>query len=939
MEDATSSYNWSRNGFIAYADHSDNEHNLSVSHLESLDKGKTWSLSKKKSLVVRLNSTSPINEISRLEWSPSGMDLSVIDEYGNISILTSGVHKVTTATSNSPVFVPTSFEEIETMHQDYISSPQSGSSFKILDFKWLNIDKPVIANSPAIRQQDGKYSFGVHQYKSYGCVHPVSNKSGFFIIRQNGSLEFFYQTLNAAKVEYQKTSIKLNNSSGAASGTNNSHHSHNANNSKEKQMGTWLSHANFGFYRDGPVCVTTFSPIDSYIRVYKVTVNWGYNQQMNKLEPSLVVETIINEQMHKFDADYNALSIDKIEVLSANFSAELNVDIIINFKNSDDENVLLSKYHLNNKFTNVRKDSLEPVESFYTLDLVGEIEMPYKVNNITSQNFGFYIMLTIEKDGVDELQIRSRKNFKLYSAANTNAISTLVDFGFKFPSLPIVSNTKNYICLSPCSASYVSISSAKGSELQFHYGVKSEASGKFQNEQEMKQISVGLAHLFSSSCYLNSTGDELLPVIQQILLNNPEHSEKFLDILLKECHSSLNFSLDCPKDQIDKIIVSPPIQKLIWLQYSLGQYSADSTKTAIGKSILNLRLTAFSVMLTLRTIFHQQQKINKRGTVENVSDSIMRSDTVLSTLGTVNWFIDFLIFAVQELMHLHDNSEHKTIIVPLLLAKIPRNLIIYAIAGIKRVESFLIKIEEHNNNIFKQSGAAAQVAPQVHFIKDVLTKSLDKLKRLKDHNINLDKLEEFLGSVENLLQLPDTFTKEQKIENEQELIIQNQIPSYFKDQNIVGKLLDLFQSTYAIPNEARMFDLYQANTQSLELTIKKNQIPKRVYSVNKSKKRPFTINQSKLIDNVTKVQLIVTPEVLNNLKKCNRCCRITATNPTNQASTSSDIVLGPGYSYGDEHHIPGIINGIHAGSWMAAFQRNCICGGLWCPLEKNYVLV
>ncbi|KAH3680924.1 hypothetical protein WICMUC_000067 [Wickerhamomyces mucosus] len=909
--------NWSKNGIIAYSDLKDSK-NLSFTNIESIDGGSTWSLAPKRSYSIRLNETSKINEISQLIWSSNGNDLSVIDNFGNLSIITLGLKKTNIGNNqnnnSTNNFINSCLEDLETIYQDYnINIHSKNSSMEILDFKWLNNEKPIIANSPAIKQSNGNYNYSVHQYKSYGCIHIVNNKSGFFLIRKNGLLELHYQTLNNSKLEFAKISIRLGvsiNQNKIDQQNNNTDNVDNGNLIIENQ---WLSQAKITYLRDGHVIIVTYNPIDQYLKVYKILVNWGYNQQTNTLQPSLQVEILINEKFTKFDpkTNYLPLKIDQIKLIPPNFSTDTDLDILINFINQDDENVILCKYQITNKFKNLKlqkdDDDSNEIEGYYIFKLVEEIEIEEKILDISTQNFGFLLILILEnKLGEVEIQTRSRKTLKLHD--QINSICTLSDFGFKFPSIPISKSQK--ICLSPSFSGFVSLNNYN--ELEFFHGISKINSNEIfsQNNESLKTISVGISYLFSSACYLSLSADELIPLIQKILVDNPNYREEFITKLLKECHTSLNFSLDYPKDQIDKIIVSPPVQKLLSLQNSLA-------------------------------IFHQQQRINKRGSFETLSDAIIRSDTVLSNLGTINWFSDFLIFSIQELIKFNQDSTHKTVILSLILGKISRNLIIYSIAGIKRIENFLIKIEEHNNNYIKQNISNSNKNPSIDLIKEILTKSFDKLKLLKKFQTQFDQFETFLNSLEKLIQIPEnSLNSLEKLEIEQYLILENKIPEFFFQNNqLMPKILELFQNTFVINND-NLSSIYLHDCQWLNLQIKENQLPTSIIlKDNNLIKNSLRIDlNKKLVDDITKLKLIINPIILKNLKVCNRCGNITVSNPSH--GTINEI-FGSNYSYGDEYSIPGILNGVHSGNWMIAFQRSCTCGGFWGYFNReseNYII-
>lgn len=918
----SSKISWSKNGFIAYSDPTPTT-NLSITKLESI-KGSSWRLAPKKIYQIKTSPNSKLNPITNVYWSTSGMDLAIIDDIGNITILSTGVLKSTSSHQLS------CFEDVDIIYQDDIcersastakvqpkilSSSRGDSITKVIAFKWLNVDKPIISNSPAVRvltssdsmvssgaAADGAaassdssgyaYSYAVHQYKSYGALHPVQGKNGFFTVRRNGQVDFYYQYNNAA-MDFQKKSIFLED--------------------VENLKSLWLEHANIGFNRDGSIIVASYSPLIKALRVYKILVDWGNISNNAKLQPVLKVEKLISEPLNIIASNGFPQELTGIDIISPNFSLDTELELLLTFTGPGVTNgkTLLQKYQISNEFKNLRfkndgsgygsgSTQSTTVEGYYTLAQTGEVTLNEEILDISFKNFGFLAILTL-KNG--EIQLRNRKNLHLLGGRNNEvippAISTLLDAGFKF-DLP---NFKpESIAVSPNMCGYVALNPETNT---LEYKTASRPKHQFA-KGEILTLSASFGYKYSSACFTNMSSDDLIIAIQEEIFKIEDKSirDQLILAILQESHRALNFSLDHSKDQIDRLLVNPPIQKLLSLQYSLGKLQPTNEISSIALAILNLRLVSFSIMLSLRTLFHHQQRITKKGS-ESLMDAIYRSENILSTLGTINWFIEFLIFTIQDLLNCYDetssNKDHfDTIVFALLLSKIPRSLIIYSIAGIKRIDGFLMKIQELNNA--NNPGALNM---------EILNKSIERYKYLLEL-IDLEKFEKFLIEIETISQR--NLDKSASLGIEQTLIFQNKIPPSFVSSipTILDKFHDHFQDS------ANFSELYFHDTKWLHFQIQSNDKTLKKIFLGPNDKVPILFNlNDTLVDDVTKI--VITNK--EKLKKCLRCEYITSNDTDGFFSNS----------------IKGSNSNANLNHWPVAFHRTCLCGSCWVYIDPSEV--
>lgn len=872
------------------------------------------------------------------------MDLAIIDDIGNLTILSTGVLKNTSSHQLS------CFEDVDIIYQDDICERSNISKIpktpgistgdsltKAIAFKWLNVDKPIISNSPAVRvltssesmvssgaAADGAaassdssgyaYSYAVHQYKSYGTLHPIQGKSGFFAVRRNGEVDFYYQWNNTG-FDFKKITILLED--------------------VDNLKLLWLEHASIGFNRDGSVIIAVYSPLAKSLRVYKVIVDWGdlnnnnsnnnNNNSTNsntKIQPSLKVEKLISEPLSAVGSNGFPQELTGIDVISPNFSLDTELELLFTFEGPgvSGGKTILQKYQISNEYKNLRfkNDSngypnsngmttTTNVDGYFTLVQTGEAILNEQVLDISFKNFDFIIVLTL-KNG--EIQLRNRKNLFEMGSGNQDiipsAISTLLDADFKF-ELPKF--TPEFISISPNLCGYVALNSKDRGTLEYQATTRPKHEMK---KGEILTLSAAFGYKYSSACFTNMSSDDLIIAIQAEVLKIEDINvrNQLILAILQESHRALNFSLDHSKDQIDRLLVNPPIQKLLSLQYSLGKLQPINEVSSIALAILNLRLVAFSIMLSLRTLFHHQQRITKKGS-ESLMDAIYRSENILSTLGTINWFIEFLIFTIQELMaYFADEAsqedpsnrvEHQTIVFAILLSKIPRSLVIYSIAGIKRIDGFLIKIQELNSA--NNPGSLNS---------EILNKSVERYKHLLTL-IDLERYEKFLIEIESIFQR--NLEKSASLSIEQTLIFQNKIPpSYLSSINVV---LTKFQEQFQANSD--LLELYLHDTEWLHFQMKRNPKISRIL-LKPTDKVPILFNMNDtLIDDVTKV--VITNK--ERLKKCLRCEYITS-NDTEGFFSNSIKGTAPNANLNLNH-------------WPVAFHRTCLCGSCWVYIDSSEV--
>lgn len=835
---------WSKNGFVAYAhpNHA-NGTNLSVSNLQSV-KSSAWHL-------ARADHFKPTpDDVKHLEWSPSGADLCVVDRSGSLAVLSTGYIK-----SNKQHQVST-FQDVDLVYSDTVGAAGHNrllaqhSTSQVVAVKWLNVDKPIISNSPAVRNSaDDGYTYTVHQYRSFGAMHPIGGKGAFLAVRCNSVLELHYQD----GAEYRKISAPLD--------------------------AEYVTLANVGFMRDGTIVVVTYSPISQRLKSFTVVIDWGISSNQgststaqgsasNKISPVLKVARLLSEPCVKI-LDDTPLVLKRIDILSQNFSLDTELEILLSFQKDADS--VIYKYEIS---------GFKEKEGLLSYNIISELHLSDEICSIVFKDFEFLVVVIFNTGRVE---VFKRKH--LAPAGNSKTtISSLFDANFEFQR----HKQCRYLAVSPNLAGYVYLDT----DYQLHYDLVAE---RREPATDQAVVSAAFGYKYSSACFTNTSSEDLIILIQNELIKLTDFTkrENFIKLVLKESHKALNFSLDHSKDQIDRLLVNPPIQKLLSLQYSLGKFLKKNDSSLIALSILNLRLVSFSIMLSLRTLFHNQQRINKKGS-ESLTDSIYRCESILSILGTINWFIEFLVFIVQDLIRQVNNYDKSgdSIVLSILLSKIPRSLIIYSINGIKKIDSFLNKISEVSNNKL-----------QLPYLSlELLNKSIERFHYLKNL-IELDKVEVFLKSIDQLLaaEYDNMKSKSISIQVEQDLIFSNTIPINYK--NLLPQMLNSFNENFLQTSKNNLSALYLHDTTWLGFQTADNEIPLKILLTT----QPKLVLPKILIDDVTKTIIINR----NKLKKCTRCDYITGYDQ-NEGILMANFGLGGNITH-----------------WPVAFHRTCVCGSCW----------
>lgn len=637
------------------------------------------------------------------------------------------------------------------------STPRQRRLNQLVTMKWLNIQKPVIASAPAIKlKQDdsspvtngcasklgaasqdahGSYfTYKAHQYKPYGAMHPLMTKQACIGIRRNGQICLWHQEDHG--IEYKRVSTMLD---------------------LEGDDDEVLD-ASIAFSRSGDVIVAVHTITSNSLKFYDIKIDWGYLVEAAKhlatmpsyrvpdderIPPKLVVGKIFKYNLGDLSANNQRLV--SIDMISPNFHQSTEIEVLLTFEkervySKDPVKTTLVRYQLkevlvsdkiHQAFKDIGKKSTSNMDSLMQKKRYQMIYMqrftfnesilsiqPMKLEMILVVSFCNGMIKLLERGSFEFHENPYNRKFDSNEEEEDSlipsSISTLIDAGFEFPQMEI---QPEFCCVSPnlCSYTFIPFNSSR-------LYIKSLQSKIDPSFYEMKKSGLllttasALALTHTSACYLGFFTDDLIAAIRIELVHiaktvSPGRSNRLLVAILQECQRAINLNIDISTDQTDKMSQNQPLQRLLTLQLSLGTDTnwKRNRSAKIALSIVNMRFVASSVMYAIHTIYSNMQRFSHKGlnTIDTYANSKVREDSIIYIIGVIRWCLDYVAFLGKELLELQSafqNNNQTTIsqlmeklcMVPLMLGKVPRLFLIFSIANIRRLFSFVQKFVEKN---------------------------------------------------------------------------------------------------------------------------------------------------------------------------------------------------------------------------------------------------
>ncbi|RCK65519.1 Mediator of RNA polymerase II transcription subunit 16 [Candida viswanathii] len=921
---------WSRNGFIAYIPPTPtSKSNMLLTYLENVN-GVTWQLSKPLPINVKVdNSVNFLPQLSLVSWSTLSTDLAISDIYGNFYILLAGVRMLESKDTTSPSFELTSYNHMEMIYRDIINddinSPVNPGAL-VIAYKWLNIEKTQVWNKPATRvnldtpSNDGNsfiYAYGVNQHQAHGVCHPIPTKQAVLVLRKNGQLMLYYQ--GEHKVEYHKIFENL---------------------TEEFQI---IKKASIGFTNDKKVIITTWDSLTNNINTYAVEINWGFLTESAKRQkvdahyhtpkeaqkpPKLIIKKIHQmkplECYHEGEKEGGHLDVTgltSIDLISANPEQNSSLSILITYDSSVIYRYTLDTSVVSDVFTNLglEKNAQCQGKESITVTLVDKMTRGGPIESISS-GFLDYTFSILYKDG--RVEVVDTRTFKIQNIekedTKPNHITSIFDIGFEVPKVEHVKPLIMAVSPNLTAVVYTELF-ADTLNLKLEMFKRTRNLGLLKGD--LYTTAVGLAYCHALALYSSSGSDDLV-VLMQIEAQRLRSSlaatdqkdveaevKKFIGTLTTECHKAINFQIDSySKDAIDRLLsTNTSLQKLLSLLFILGEVQQNHKAADISLIVLHLKSTSLGIMFSLSNIYRQISK--KKPSEDTLQDSINRGEYIVSLLGSFKWLIDLLAYLNQELLQLtyikNNNLKNSkltlknSIAIPILMGKVPRLFLMYAITSMGRTHEILKKVLKELTDANK--------------LFTPMKESLNRYFAIcNTAPVTVNLFENFLRECDALCtkELATRFTsKEQALRFEQKLVCQGELPDEFLD--VALSLLDRF--TMNSSREMKVAELVLYPTEWLDIGVmrKKTWIdPSKILNDAPQKVILRWDFEGGHIDSLRKIYMdddFARAAASNNgLRQCTRCRGISAVTDNNVFEVQTP-----------------------AGLWTMLFQRNCLCGNPW----------
>ncbi|KAK6199952.1 mediator of RNA polymerase II transcription subunit 16 [Scheffersomyces amazonensis] len=988
---------WSKNGFIAYSTPiQGSKDNLYISYLENIN-GRSWQLSKPQSISIKLENNF-LPELSLVSWSNSSTDLAISDIYGNFYILLAGIGLLDlgskninpeTLPNNYPSYEITSYNHMEMIYRDIINQDDTshvnpGATF--VAFKWLNLEKPQIINKPATLNQETKksYNYEVNQFQPHGVTHPISTKQACVSLRQNGQFTLYYQ--GEHKVEYHKLSIDLSDevsviSKASIGFTNDKQIITTIFDSITKKILIYKITIDWGFLVDS----AKRQKVDPHYHTPKEEQKKP-TLSVRKIHESELVQTNIFDDDNDNDGDekmdieidqslskYKFGQLASIDLLSAfaEPSSELDIIISYSFENEFGQSISsLFRYNLidesslisdafgelglrKNITTTTTSTSTSPSTNKSKLVLKDKITRSGRIQSISTASAEYFMLIYYENGHIDVIDRTTMKivNDKHIDSIDPppNTICSIFDVGFRFPKV----ETKNPLILiaSPNLTSFA-YTEINGNSISLTLKVVEKEAHLGNSELELFISSVAFAFRHGYACYTNTCSDDIIALIQTELVrlssikiedstkSSSVISQTFIEKIITESHRAINFHLDgFSKDSVDKLLSSPPLQKLLSLQLVLGDLLTDNHIVSdIAWTVLNLRSTSFGIMFSLSSIFRQISK--KKPSEDSLQDSITRGESIISLIGNFKWLIDLLVYINQELLQLAysknnpGNSKlniHNSIALPLILSKVPRSFLIYALSTIGKTHEMLKKLHRE--------------LAEANKLFSPMKESLSRYFTICNNSpLTLNLFENYLRECDALISKEQSIRMAGKEEGyalmvEQKLVCQGQLT---EDMERVGKIL-IDRHAVNINRDMKVSDLYFYDVDWLNIGIyryeKKSDLISQqvIYSYPNLKDTicpRFQYSEKECIDVLRKVVISLSENSLKTIQTSNNSNNNKSKNNSNGNSNSNKLrkcTRCRAISLVSDPLVFGAPSTI--GLWTMVFQRTCICGSAWVNVE------
>ncbi|ODV92307.1 hypothetical protein CANCADRAFT_891 [Tortispora caseinolytica NRRL Y-17796] len=694
---------WSKYGFLAYLTNNKHtqEDKIFISMLQPTD-GYLWHLSPPFLLIKDLASLVS-NKVKLISWSLNSAEIAIVDSHGQVSFI-----------AYSPI--PGASRCI------YQSSPLQSADpafSRVVGFEWLLPDRDQSLLHSATRpSSDQKFTYNLHTSVPQCATHSPLFKQVAMALTTSGILRLWYQpdvrpTPNSPYPKFRELSCVI-------------------------ERGVIFSHASFGTIPipDSTACdppitlVAAYAPLLREIRLYKVT--WKIIQSSENQQPTpkpQQPQQQPNQSMAAPEHIIKSLEVSKLVICNisslirsnfeisqfcllanrwSSFSHEAHISrqtsLIIGLNSTDSTqnskllrwNVKFQKHQIHPSFETLRNvPGVMHADQVCTMQLADSFEFPSNISSIHVLPFEPLLIVHFTSGHIEFRDINSlAKLSPTENPSGVELVSTALDVGFQLPSL-------RPDCLyypSPNGCGFAFFDQENG-ELGFSPlilpTVNIAESGVFP------VIAAFIAYRHGNSYFRSTSSEDLLHLSQKLLFENSKNFPnlpKYTSFILSESHRALNYVLDGNKDiTIEKLMTHTMLQKCLSLQTVLGVRPGwiRPISSRVAHVVLNLRLLAFAISFTLRSIQNQNPR-------NNVSDSEYKAITIASLLGMVQWFTDLLTFMTREMVQNHNEPElyyKPCLTLGVLMSQTARLFFQFCLRGIRGFEQIISRAARNDGDV------------------------------------------------------------------------------------------------------------------------------------------------------------------------------------------------------------------------------------------------
>lgn len=867
-------------------------------------------------------------DISSVHWnnwfSLPGDMLAVCDELGNMTMLISGqspegpstIEKLTMLFQDNVYKIHNQIVPLRPNNSNTLASSikverkQTKKEYhtKILNFHWLSSSKPVICSQFCVFDVSSKtHRNKAQQIPPFGVFHPPFMKYACMAIRKNGQIDFWYQFSNSK--DHKKMTLQLQNTQ----------------NQRTKEL-DWLEFAKITPISDDQcMLISTYSKYFKRLSFYKFHINWNVNATNPTIlnDPSLKVSHILDTVPDTIDDEGRVLQLTHLHVLSKSstekspFPELLLVYDIFGTNQSLLKRFRLLQSQLSPDIVNILQSTSpsqgggstnQPLRSkHFNLLQTGSTTLPNKVTSVTSEMLDGFATFYFE-DGT--ISTFNQNDWKLESERLKNQnrqgkfrdmITSILSAGLQFPKVP-PSAAVDWLRVSP-SMGGVIVKLANKNNPRF-YAIQEK---DCNNESTDVINATTLAFGFVASTHRQLSSEDLSIACKTHVLRleklDEERAKNFIMTLISCIYSFFNVTPDAPKEIMDKMISSRPIQKTMLLQLELGCSFKQSNVYEMARVIMSLRNVLFAFNGVARNLHFVIEQLSNSSLQQSNSRSFQTSfskqDLVHSLIPIAKWFVKFVTYLIQEVILLINDPQDRsnTLVLGVFGARMPRTLILSILNEIKKVTQIVTKFPETSYPVLNESSK---------FLKMVLGES----------PVNFEKFETFLVDVNNKF---SAFNEQQPSPlREPSLLVKAEIPS---DVHKMGDFL-LAYSNNAVISHVNATSVYFTDTSEIRISHEEFFNPKLLKLLQPIEQGlvvdtddlPQDLRSSKSFCQV-KYDAIsfdqFTHEELSD-GKLKRCCRCGCV-------TRAGYVISPNKTV--------VPTSIQTKRWPTMYTRICICSG------------